>query len=78
MSDTCPFCKPDQQRIWFEDEIAFVLWDAFPITKGHALVIPKQHAASLYDLPEETQDALWKLVAEVRSRLMGLSRQTRC
>ena len=55
MSDTCPFRKPDQQRIWFDDEIAFVLWDAFPITKGHPLVIPKQHAESLYDLPEETQ-----------------------
>ena len=77
MSDTCPFRKPDQQRIWFDDEIAFVLWDTFPITKSHPLVIPKQHAESLYDFPEETQDALWKLVAEVRSRLMGLSRQTR-
>ncbi len=71
MPDTCPFCSPADDRIWWEDEIACVLWDAFPISNGHALVIPKQHSASLYDLSEATQVSLWKVVAEVRRRLLN-------
>jgi len=41
MTDTCPFCKPDSERIWFEDESGFVLRDAYPISQGHALVVSK-------------------------------------
>ena len=31
MPDKCPFCEPDARRIWFEDDIGVVLWDAFPV-----------------------------------------------
>ncbi len=69
MTDTCPFCKPDSERIWFEDDSGFVLRDAYPISQGHALVVPKQHNASLYDFPADTQAALWQLVSEARRRI---------
>ena len=69
MTDTCPFCKPDSERIWFEDDSGFVLRDAYPISQGHALVVPKQHNASLYDCPADTQAALWQLVSEARRRI---------
>ena len=69
MPTKCPFCEPSTESIWFDDQIGFVLWDAFPVSKGHALVVPKEHVASLCDLPEETQAALWLLVSETRRRL---------
>ncbi len=68
-ADNCPFCQPDSPTIWFEDESGLVLRDAFPISEGHTLVIPRQHSPSLFDLPTDTQTALWLLVAEARSRL---------
>jgi diadenosine tetraphosphate (Ap4A) HIT family hydrolase len=43
--------------------------DAFPVAEGHTLVVPKRHVASLFDLPEEDQAALWRLVALVRGKL---------
>lgn len=45
----------------FEDETAMVILDAFPIRKGHTLVIPKKEEADLFDLDEPTYNALWKL-----------------
>ena len=69
MTDKCPFCEPDADRVWLENDIGIVLWDAFPVTEGHTLVVPRQHVASIYELPAEEQAALWTLVAEARSRL---------
>ena len=69
MPDNCPFCKPDTDRVWVENEIGIVLWDAFPVTQGHTLVVPRQHIASLYQLPPDAQAALWGLVTDARQRL---------
>ena len=69
-TDRCPFCEPDADRVWLQSDIGIVLWDAFPVTEGHTLVVPRQHVASIYELPAEQQAALWTLVAEARSRLV--------
>ena len=41
------------------------------VAEGHSLVVPKRHVASLFDLPDEEQAALWRLVALVRGNLMA-------
>ena len=69
MADNCPFCEPEPDRVWLRTDTAMVLWDAFPITGGHSLVVPRQHVASIYELSAEEQAALWALVAEARGRL---------
>jgi len=69
MPDQCPFCEPDGDRVWLDDEIGMVMWDAFPVTEGHTLVVPRQHVASIYELPADAQAALWQLVAQARQRL---------
>jgi diadenosine tetraphosphate (Ap4A) HIT family hydrolase len=53
-----------------ENEAARAFPDAFPVTEGHTLVVPKRHVASLFDLPEEEQAAIWSLVALVRAKLL--------
>ena len=65
----CPFCDPEPGLLWFENRIARVIRDAFPISRGHTLVVPKVHIPSLFDLQPESQAALWSLVGEVRQRL---------
>ena len=65
----CPFCDLDSDNIWLEGEHGRAIWDGFPISKGHTLVIPEFHVPSFHDLESEIQAALWKLVAEVRNRL---------
>ena len=38
----------------YEDEEFRVILDLGPATKGHALILPKEHYANLYEIPEET------------------------
>ena len=36
----------------YEDNDVLVFMDIFPVSPGHTLVIPKQHAVDIFDLPE--------------------------
>lgn len=53
----CIFCKLANGEIptnaIYEDEEFKVILDLAPATKGHALILPKEHADNLYELPEE-------------------------
>ncbi len=67
--DQCCFCDIDSENLWLETESGRAVWDGFPISKGHTLIVPKFHIPSFHDLDSETQAALWELVGEVRNRL---------
>ena len=55
--DNCIFCKIAAGDIpsatIYEDEDFRVILDIEPASKGHALILPKEHYANLYELPEE-------------------------
>lgn len=66
----CPFCNVYRTRIWIETESAIALPDASPIADGHTLVVPRKHVSTIYQLAIPEQTAIWKLVGEVRKRLL--------
>ena len=69
-SADCPFCQPlPKERILAESDIFIVFFDGFPVSQGHTLIIPRQHVASLFDLPENEQQELWAQVGVARSLL---------
>ncbi len=70
MPNVCPFCHPNKAQIIVENEFSFAIPDGFPVTEGHALVLPRKHVASLFDLPQEEQAGLWRLVGLARSVLL--------
>jgi histidine triad (HIT) family protein len=55
VSDDCIFCAivagKAPARILAEDETTMAFLDIFPITRGHALAIPKRHYQDVRDLP---------------------------
>ena len=55
--DNCIFCKIANgeipSRTLYEDQNFRVILDLAPATRGHALILPKEHADNLYELPEE-------------------------
>ena len=57
MKDNCIFCKIAAGEIpsatIYEDEDFRVILDIEPASKGHALILPKEHYANLYELPDE-------------------------
>ena len=56
MSD-CIFCKIAAGEIpsatIYEDDDFRAILDLGPATRGHALILPKQHYANLYEIPDE-------------------------
>ena len=75
--DDCIFCRIANgeipSRTLYEDEKFRVILDLNPATRGHALILPKDHAADLYELPEESAGAVMvlakKLAAAMKERL---------
>ena len=59
---SCIFCNTDKNRIILENEDAFVIYDAFPVSKGHMLIIPKKHIENYFEADEEIKLKLWELV----------------
>lgn len=56
-NDNCIFCKIAAGEIpsatIYEDQDFRAILDLGPASKGHALIIPKEHYANLYELDEE-------------------------
>ena len=57
-NENCIFCKIANGEIpsktLYEDDLFRVILDLGPATKGHALILPKEHFANLYELPDDT------------------------
>ncbi|MDO5136740.1 MAG: HIT family protein [Eubacteriales bacterium] len=55
--ENCIFCKIANGEIpsatLYEDEDFRVILDLNPVSRGHALILPKAHAKNIYELPEE-------------------------
>ncbi|MGH9994850.1 MAG: HIT domain-containing protein, partial [Nitrososphaeraceae archaeon] len=64
MDSKCIFCKIIlgnlPSNIIVQDEKAIAFLDAFPLTKGHTLVIPKMHFSKTQDMTEEYGSALFR------------------
>ena len=74
MKDTnCIFCKIANgeipSRTLYEDERYRVILDLGPATKGHALVLPKEHFASIYEIPEDWAAGAVKIGQQIAVRM---------
>ena len=65
MKEDCLFCKIARGKIpsatIYEDSHFRVILDVNPATKGHCLIIPKEHFDNIYDLDAETACKLFSL-----------------
>jgi diadenosine tetraphosphate (Ap4A) HIT family hydrolase len=63
----CPFCTLPNVRIKVQNHLAVAIDDYYPVTPGHALVIPKRHVADYWGLSilncTEQQDCDVEMVA---------------
>ena len=73
MDACCPFCQIStgntDKPIQFENQMGFVIRDGYPITKGHTLIIPKQHIGSFFDITPAQRQDLFDLVDKAKAQL---------
>lgn len=65
----CPFCELPAGRIVFSADEAFVIHDAFPVSPGHILVIPRRHIGSFFELTEVERTCMFELLAQAKAEL---------
>jgi len=66
----CPFCsQPTGREPIAETDLAFALYDLFPVNPGHALIIPKRHVANYFALNAAEQSACTALLQRVQAIL---------
>ena len=70
----CIFCKLANGEFptnsIYEDDKFNVILDNGPATKGHCLILPKEHYADLLELPEDTAGDAMKLAKKLAAHLM--------
>lgn len=62
-----PFLNKDKI---LENEFAFAIYDGFPISKGHSLVIPKRVVSSVFDLDDDEYNHIFILLRDVKKILL--------
>ena len=72
--ENCIFCKIANgeipSRTLYEDDRFRVILDLGPATKGHALILPKNHYADLFALPEDEAAEAAKLAKKMGAKLV--------
>jgi len=72
MSD-CIFCKIIDGSIpsnkVYEDEHVLAFMDVAPLTKGHTLLIPKQHVKDLLEMPEDVARNLYAAAPKIANAI---------
>ena len=73
VNDDCIFCKLAngvfETNTLYEDDDFRVIFDASPATKGHVLILPKEHAANVFELSEETASKVFVLAKKIATVL---------
>ena len=76
----CIFCKIISKdvpaKILYEDEYSISFLDAFPVAKGHTLVIPKKHFAQIQDMSSDINQKLFDTVHKIITKIDSVKGST--
>lgn len=75
--ENCIFCKLANGDIptatVYEDEYLRAIMDAAPANKGHIIILPKSHAANIYELEDEYVSRAYVLAKKLAVALKKLT-----
>lgn len=73
-NDNCIFCKIANgdipSKTLYEDDECRVILDLGPATKGHALILPKNHYADLFELPENEAEHVMVIAKRMATQMV--------
>ncbi|MGA2707683.1 MAG: HIT family protein [Steroidobacteraceae bacterium] len=59
---SCPFCDLSDDRVIVRNELCVALWDRYPASPGHALIVPRRHIPTWFDATESERSAVLTLL----------------
>lgn len=67
---SCVFCEyVMKQQFLLENDLAFAIYDNYPVNQGHVLIIPKRHYASCFESTQQELLALNALIGQAKELL---------
>ncbi len=73
-ASSCIFCQIIQKTlpsaVVYETAEVFAFLDINPLTQGHTLIIPKQHAETIFDMSATSSQAIFEAIQHVGRSLM--------
>lgn len=69
----CPFCQPEPDRIILDTGLLRAMWDKYPVSPGHTLIVPFRHVETWFELERQEQLEVVTAINEVR-RIIELER----
>ncbi len=70
----CPFCHPEPASIFHHGQEILGLWDAFPASPGHALLVTRRHVADWFSAAPDEQRELFEAVGTAREAILKVHR----
>jgi len=68
--EVCPFCRPDAEQIFHVGTLVLGLWDKFPVSPGHALLVTCRHVADWFDASDEERAELVAATMAARANIL--------
>jgi len=68
--EECLFCSIAEERIVMENEYCYAMYDGFPVTPLHALIIPKRHAIDYFELSNSELLSCHALIQQFRKKII--------
>ena len=65
----CIFCDIETSRIVVENDLAYAIYDGYPVTELHTLIIPKRHAETYFELTKEEREACHQLLVKLKDQI---------
>ena len=71
-NNPCLFCNVPSSEHIFKNNLAFSTFDSYPVSKYHALIIPKRHVENYFDMSEEEVVSCNKLIKKMKNKIQKL------
>ncbi len=71
-NNPCLFCNVPSSEYIFKNNLAFSTFDSYPVSKYHALIIPKRHVENYFDMSEVEVVSCNKLIKKMKNKIQKL------
>ena len=68
-NNPCLFCNTPLKEFIFENDLAFVTFDSYPVSKYHSLIIPKRHIKDYFDLTNDELASCHDLLLKMKNKI---------
>ena len=65
----CAFCNIRDIDMALKNDLCFAIYDSFPVSSGHMLIIPFRHFDNFFECTDEEMESIWDLLQKCKKML---------